>query len=81
MNRHVNNAVYVGWALESTPQAGAQSRNPVDLEVCFRAEALAGDTVLARCGPEAGAGPGRFVHEIVRESDARELARLRVRWV
>jgi len=80
MNRHVNNAVYVGWALESAPEEIAQTRRPVDLEVAFRAEALAGDTVLARCVPEAGADPGSFLHEIVREKDGKELARLRVNW-
>jgi acyl-ACP thioesterase len=80
MNRHVNNAVYVGWALESAPEEIAENHGPVDLEVAYRAEALAGDTVAARCVPEAGAGSGRFLHEIIRQQDGRELARLRVRW-
>jgi len=81
MNRHVNNAVYVGWALEAAPEEVAQTRSPVDIEVAYRAEALAGDTVLARCVPEAGVGPDQFLHEIVRQKDGRELARVRVRWV
>jgi len=80
MNRHVNNAVYVGWALESAPQEAAQTRRPVDVEVGYRAEALAGDTVLSRCAPETGADFGRFLHEIIRQNDGAELARLRVRW-
>jgi medium-chain acyl-[acyl-carrier-protein] hydrolase len=78
MNRHVNNAVYVGWALESAPDEVAETRVPVEIEVGYRAEALAGDTVLARCVPEAGAASGTFLHEIVREKDGKELARLRV---
>jgi acyl-ACP thioesterase len=80
MNRHVNNAVYVGWALESTSERTAAALRPVDIEVGFRAEALAGDTVCARCGQEEGVGTGRFLHEIVRCGDSRELARLRVSW-
>ena len=36
----------------------AETGRPVDIEVGYRAEALAGDTVLARCAPEAGAGAG-----------------------
>jgi medium-chain acyl-[acyl-carrier-protein] hydrolase len=66
--------------VESAPDEVAETRRPVDIEVGYRAEALAGDTVLARCVPEAGAGPGRFLHEIVRQKDGRELARLRVNW-
>ena len=80
MNRHVNNAVYVGWALDSAPDEVAEARRPVDIEVGYRAEALAGDTVLTRCAPEAGAGPGRFLHEIVREIAGKDLTRLRVTW-
>jgi len=80
MNRHVNNAVYVGWALESAPEAVAETRRPVDIEVGYRAEALAGDTVFARCLPEAVTDSGRFLHEITREKDGKELARLRVNW-
>jgi len=75
-----HNAVYVGWALESTPEEVAQTRRPVDIEIGYRAEALAGDTVLARCAPEDGVGPGRFLHEIIREKDGKELVRLRVNW-
>lgn len=80
MNHHVNNAVYVGWALESAPEEVAQALVPVDIEVAYRAEALAGDTVLARCVPAHGAAPGRYLHEIIRQKDDMELARLRVSW-
>ena len=75
---HVNNAVYVGWALEATPAATADTLRPADLEVAYRAEAFAGETVLARCAGAAGAGPLRY--EIVREGDGKELARLRIGW-
>ena len=80
MNRHVNNAVYVGWALESATGVLPENLNPADLEVGYRAEALAGDTVQARCVPGAGLDSGRSLHEIVREKDGRELARLRISW-
>ena len=80
MNRHVNNAVYVGWALESAPEEVGEIHRPADIEVGYRAEALAGDTVLSRCVPGAAADSGRFLHEIVRQKDGAELARLRVRW-
>ena len=78
VNRHVNNAVYVSWALESVPSAYADARLPVDLEVAFRAEAFCGETVLARCA--ATADGTRLSHQLEREGDGRELARLLTRW-
>lgn len=80
INRHVNNAVYVGWALEATPAATAESLRPIDVEVGYRAEAFAGETVVARCAGGADGSPGPLRYEIARELDGKELARLVIRW-
>ncbi len=87
LNRHVNNAVYVQWALEATP-AELASRRPVAIEVSYRAEAFYGDAVLARAkaapvgaAPEGGEEPGPVVlHQVVNASTGAELTRLRTRW-
>ena len=79
INRHVNNTVYVDWALETLPKDAIGQYRPVTIEVSYRAEANYGDRVLSRsCFSSAD---GRSLHQLVRESDGRELARLRVGWV
>jgi acyl-ACP thioesterase len=80
-NRHVNNAVYVQWALESVPPDVLFGRRPLDLEVSYRAEALYGDEILAAVQrvPDPGPGPA-FLHRISNAATATELARLRTRW-
>lgn len=78
VNRHLNNAVFIAWALESAPAELVGSLRPARIDVAFRAEALAGEAVLARCAPDEGAAGLR--HALVRGRDGRELARLRTRW-
>lgn len=80
-NRHVNNAVYVQWALEAVPPDVLLGSRPVDIEVSYRAEALYGDEVLSAVqrAPEAGGGPA-FLHQILNAATGAELARLRTRW-
>ncbi len=76
-NRHVNNTSYLAWALESVaPERWASSRASA-VEAHFLAEAVFGDGIVARCEEQGGA----LVHAMLRESDGKELARLRTRWV
>jgi acyl-ACP thioesterase len=79
VNRHVNNAVYVRWALDAAPPELVETARLSSLEVSVRAEARAGDAVLARWAREPGAEDA-WLHQLLREEDGRELARLRTRW-
>jgi acyl-ACP thioesterase len=80
-NKHVNNAVYVQWALEAVPQDILFARRPVDLEVSFRAEALYGDTVVSAVQRiAADAAAPQFLHQIFNAASGVELARLRTCW-
>jgi len=80
-NKHVNNAVYVSWALEGVPPEILDQRRLAEVEVSYRAEAFSGDEILSRVGPDEGRGPeSAFLHQIVRPADGVELARLRTRW-
>jgi len=78
-NRHVNNVVYVHWAVEGMPEEVLRKRRPAAFEVVYKAEAFYGEEVVARVqlpdGPE-----GVFLHDILRRSDGAELARLRSTW-
>jgi hypothetical protein len=75
LNRHVNHVVYIQWALESVPREVLAKCRPVDIEVAYRGEAKKGEIVLART--QALDGENRFLHQLVRESDGKELTRLR----
>lgn len=79
-NRHVNNVRYVNWALEALPDRIAAA-HLTGLEVSFRAEALYGDTVSARCHVVREDGDTcTCMHQIANRHDGRELARLRTSW-
>ena len=75
-NQHVNNAIYAGWALETVPD-GIAAGTLAELEISFRAEVRYGETVLSRCAVIA---PELCLHQIVNQTDGKELARLRTRW-
>jgi acyl-ACP thioesterase len=75
-NQHVNNTIFAGWALESVPLGIAEGKL-AELEISFRAEALLGDTVIARC---AVVQPDTCLHQVINARDSRELARLRTCW-
>ncbi|HDT13109.1 MAG TPA: acyl-ACP thioesterase [Candidatus Aminicenantes bacterium] len=80
-NRHVNNAVYVHWALEPVPRDVLMSLRPVEIEVSYRAETFYGEEVLSAVErlPDDGRGPA-FLHQIVNAATGAELTRLRTRW-
>ncbi|RNC65087.1 MAG: acyl-ACP thioesterase [Desulfuromonadales bacterium] len=80
MNCHVNNVVYAAWALETVPAEVAEGYCLADLEISYRAEALYGEQVLARCRVLEGEEQPAFLHQVVREGDGAELARLVTRW-
>jgi acyl-ACP thioesterase len=86
LNRHVNNAHYIEWALESAPEDVLLKARPAEVEVAYRAEAFFGDEVAARCGRASGNGMGAdegqvFLHQIVNLTSGAELTRLRTRWL
>jgi acyl-ACP thioesterase len=80
-NRHVNNAIYVQWALEAVPAEVLRKRRPLELEISYRAEAFYGEEVVSvvQAVPDPGAGPV-FLHQILNAASGLELTRLRTRW-
>jgi acyl-ACP thioesterase len=78
-NRHVNNVVYIHWAIEGMPGDILRGQRPFEVEIVYKGEVLYGEEVLTRVQlPDAG-GPA-FLHQIVRKEDEAELARLRTFW-
>ncbi len=80
-NRHVNNAVYVQWALEAVPAAVLTRSRPLELEVSYRAETFYGEEVLSVAQGIAAEGTGPvYLHQILNAATGTELTRLRTRW-
>ena len=95
INDHVNNTVYLDWALRSAPGAFG-SRAPLSLEASFLAEARLGDRIacLTEIGrtaaldagrtaalDEGGGETGSVLLQILQDPAAgRELTRLRTCW-
>ncbi len=79
-NAHVNNTVYIEWALETGPEAILLNHQPTEIDVHYISDAGYGDLVVsqARAVPD-GSGPA-FLHRIIRQSDRKELTRLRITW-
>ena len=80
INRHVNNAIYTDWALETVPPDIAENCRPFEIEIDFRGEALYGDTVVSRSARDRSAPDYRFIHQLLDERTGRELTRIRTRW-
>jgi len=92
MNGHINNVIYVAWAMETVPAQTYDDCHLYQLEIDFKAECHSGDEVLSAAEPSAtpeelasnGAGPDclTLVHTLQRcEGDAcTELVRARTTW-
>jgi len=91
INDHVNNTVYLDWALRSIPQ-DARSWKPRSLEAAFLGEARLGDEVacLTEIGRTAALDAGRtaaldagctvLLQSLQEPASGRELTRLRTCW-
>ncbi len=79
INQHVNNVSYIEWLLECIPGGLENGRRLSELEVNFLGEALYGDRVMARCCHQDEKGM-RIAHDVLRETDGRELIRARTSW-
>ena len=71
---HANNTRYVEWALETLPDAIAESTQPHLLDIVFRREAVKGDVVVAHTCPHP-VDARLHLHVLERASDGEELAR------
>ncbi len=79
-NRHVNHVVYIVWAVETPSGDLLNTHLPAEVEVDYRGEAFFGETVSSRVEHFLEGKNPVLLHQIVREGDERELARLRTRW-
>jgi len=78
INKHVNNVVYISWAVENVPEEILFSLRPAEIEINYRAEAFYGDRIISRT--QKLADDHVYCHQLFRSRDGIELARLKTRW-
>ncbi len=54
VNRHVNNAVYIGWIMDCFSPADLGDRSVRSLEVNYLGEVVLGDIIVLNCGEREG---------------------------
>lgn len=76
VNQHVNNAVYPLWASESLDDEYRLSHFVKEIEVCYKNEALYGETVVVQSSLQDDVS----LHSICDKKSGDELAQCRIRW-
>lgn len=72
INRHVNQAYYCQWAIESLPEQVLAEKTLREIDIVFKAESTQGDHLLAQAdSPETNI----FVHQIIRNDTQLIFAR------
>ncbi len=81
VNRHVNNAVFVQWALDTVPRETAAGFSPREIDVLFLTEALEDDLIKSQvCRVDDPGDHKTYLHRIINARTDRELSRLRSVW-
>ena len=80
LNEHVNNRVYIRWAVESLPGTLNFEYNPVACDVVYQKEALAGDSIQSQVSMEFSGNTLTTNHAIKRPASGDKLAHLILTW-
>jgi medium-chain acyl-[acyl-carrier-protein] hydrolase len=76
INDHVNNTVYMDWALRAIP-GEVRARQPLAMEAAFLGEARLGDEILCHSQSSADNGNAVICQSLLAAKGGRELTRLR----
>ncbi|MCP4114942.1 MAG: hypothetical protein GY737_05950 [Desulfobacteraceae bacterium] len=80
LNHHVNNAIYVEWAVETVPETLLLNYRPATINVSFHRESFYGDAIVSRTQIlETPEGP-QTLHSILGKEGTMELARINILW-
>ncbi|MBF0468757.1 MAG: hypothetical protein HQK61_07720 [Desulfamplus sp.] len=80
LNGHVNNAIFVEWAVETVPEEVLSRFFPAVIDVVFNKESLYGDTIISHTEISKPSGLPITYHSIIRQQDQAELASLNICW-
>lgn len=80
MNQHVNNAVYLVWALETLPEDLVQKYVLTEIELEFKSEVLHNHRVRAVTKCISSPAETKAIHLITNQDTSAEAARIRTSW-
>lgn len=80
MNRHINNAVYLAWAMETVPKEFSWKYVPREIEIAFKAEILLENEVTAEIYLSERGDKPVTISSICEKETKTEAARMRCRW-
>ena len=80
-NNHVNNSVYVGWAVETVPEDIHRDYRLSQIEVAYLNEISYGHRIRSRIQSQVLSDALVFYHSITDGDDDTELARLKTTWL
>jgi medium-chain acyl-[acyl-carrier-protein] hydrolase len=80
LNQHVNNTVYVTWAMESLPVSWLCRHTPRTLVVSYLKESFYPDMVIVKTTVSDTAGSLKTCHAIFHQTSGAKLACLTLTW-
>ncbi len=80
LNRHVNNAIYVEWAVETVPETVPLAMIPESIHVSFHKESFYGNAILSRTQILNNENKINTRHSILLKDHPVELARINIQW-
>ncbi len=81
LNQHVNNSIYVEWAMETIPQEFPGLYRPEKIDVSFHKAAVYGDSILSKTEVLKNSVNPVTIHSIMENKiNPVELARVNIAW-
>jgi medium-chain acyl-[acyl-carrier-protein] hydrolase len=79
-NTHVNNSVYIVWALETVPEDIITQMRPEEIAIRYMGESLYGDRIKSEIEHDRAHPKASFVHRLTSENTKKEITRLKTLW-
>ena len=78
VNLHTNNVKYLNWVTDTYDLHFIMNHLAVSVEINYLAESVTGEEVIVKT--EALKSDRSFLHSVIRTTDQKELARMRIDW-
>jgi acyl-ACP thioesterase len=79
-NTHVNNSIYIVWALETVPEEIIMNCRPKEIFIQYIGESLYGDRIISKTRHMTSNSSLEFLHRLQSENTQKEITRLKTVW-